>query len=78
MLQCGEYRTLAELADAEGIRLNYVCRVVRLMLLAPEIVDRILDGRTTAGLTRFLKAALRGRESLLRATRLAGLRHCSR
>jgi hypothetical protein len=57
MLQCGEYRTLAELADAEGIRLSYVCRVVRLMLLAPEIVDRILDGRTTAGLTRFLKAA---------------------
>jgi hypothetical protein len=54
MLQCGEYGTLAELADAEGIRLSYVCRVARLTLLAPEIVERILDGRTTVRLGRFL------------------------
>jgi hypothetical protein len=45
MLQCGEYGTLAELADAEGIRLSYVCRVARLTLLAPEIVD----GSSTGG-----------------------------
>jgi hypothetical protein len=55
MLQCGEYGTLAELADAEGIRLSYVCPVVRPTLLPPEIVDRILDGRMTTGLARFLK-----------------------
>jgi hypothetical protein len=55
MLQYGEYGTLAELADAEGIRLSYVCRVVRLTLLAPDIVERILDGRTTVRLARFLK-----------------------
>jgi hypothetical protein len=54
MLQCGEYGTLAELADAEGIRLSYVCRVARLTLLAPEIVARILDGRTTVRLGPFL------------------------
>jgi hypothetical protein len=54
MLQCGEYGTLAEFADAEGIRLSYVCRVARLTLLAPEIVERILDGRTTVRLGRFL------------------------
>jgi hypothetical protein len=55
MLECGAYGTLSELADADGIRLSYICRVVRLTLLAPEIVERILDGPTTAGLARFLK-----------------------
>jgi hypothetical protein len=29
--------------------------VLRLTLLAPEIVERILDGRPTAGLVHFLK-----------------------
>jgi hypothetical protein len=55
MLQSGEYATLAELADTEGIRRSYVCRVLRLTLLAPEIVERILDGRPTAGLAQLLK-----------------------
>jgi hypothetical protein len=49
----GEYTTLAELADTEGIRRSYVCRVLRLTLLAPVIVERILDGRPTAGLAQF-------------------------
>ena len=34
---------------------SYVCRVLRLTLLAPDIVERILDGRPTAGLAQFLK-----------------------
>jgi hypothetical protein len=55
MLQSGEYGTVAELADTEGIRRSYVCRVLRLTLLAPEIVERILDGRPTAGLAQLLK-----------------------
>ena len=55
MLESSEYGTMAELADAEGIRRSYVCRVLRLTLLAPDIVERILDGRPTAGLARFLK-----------------------
>jgi hypothetical protein len=55
MLESSEYGTLAELADAEGIRRSYVCRVLRLTLLAPDIVERIFDGRPTAGLARFLK-----------------------
>ena len=50
MLESGEYGTLAELADAERISRSYVCRVLRLTLLAPDIVERILDGRPTAGL----------------------------
>ena len=55
MLESGEYGTLAELADAERISRSYVCRVVRLTLLAPDIVERILDGRPTAGLSQLLK-----------------------
>ena len=34
---------------------EHMCRVLRLTLLAPDIVDRILDGRPTAEFTRFLK-----------------------
>jgi hypothetical protein len=46
---------LAVLADAEGISRSYVCRVLRLTLLAPDIVERILDGRATAGLAHIVK-----------------------
>jgi hypothetical protein len=55
MLEHGEYGTLVELADAERISRSYVCRGLRLTLLAPDIVERILDGRPTAGLAQFLK-----------------------
>jgi hypothetical protein len=49
------YTGIAELADAERISRSYVCRVLRLTLLAPDIVEQILDGRPTAGLAQFLK-----------------------
>jgi hypothetical protein len=55
LLESGEYATLAELADAERISRSYVCRVLRLTLLAPDIVERILDGWPTAGLAQLLK-----------------------
>jgi hypothetical protein len=55
MLESGEYGTLAELAAAERISRSYVCRILRLTLLAPDIVERILDGRPTASLPRFLQ-----------------------
>jgi hypothetical protein len=55
LLDDGVYTGLAELADAERINRSYVCRVLRLTLLAPDIVERILDGRPTAGLAQFLK-----------------------
>jgi ParB-like chromosome segregation protein Spo0J len=54
LLESGEYGTLAELADAERISRSYVSRVLRLTLLAPDIVERIMDGRPTAGLAQFL------------------------
>ena len=49
------FATLAEPASAERISRSYVCRVLRLRLLAPDIVERILDGRPTAGLAQCLK-----------------------
>jgi hypothetical protein len=55
MLESGEYGTLAELAAAERISRSYVSRILRLTLLAPDIVERILDGRPTAELARFLE-----------------------
>ena len=55
MLESGDYGTLAELAAAERISRSYVCRVLRLTLLAPDVVEWILNGRPTAGLAQFLK-----------------------
>ena len=55
MLESGEYGTLAEMADAERISRSYVSRILRLTLLAPDIVERILDGRPTAGLPQLLR-----------------------
>ena len=45
LLETGVYATVAEMADAEGINRSYVSRVLRLTLLAPEIVESILEGR---------------------------------
>ncbi len=44
MLEAGEFTTIAELAEREGIAPSYMTRVLRLTLLAPDIVDAILDG----------------------------------
>jgi len=44
MLESGEFATIAELAEREGIALSYMTRVLRLTLLAPDIVEAILDG----------------------------------
>ncbi len=45
MLNSGEFVTIAELAQREGIAVSYLTRVLRLTLLAPDIVETILDGR---------------------------------
>jgi hypothetical protein len=55
VLENGEYGTLEELSAAERISRSYISRVLRLTLLAPDIVERILGGRPTAGLAHFLK-----------------------
>ncbi len=38
-------RTIAELAEREGIAPSYMTRVLRLTLLAPDIVEAIMDGK---------------------------------
>jgi hypothetical protein len=50
LLENGTYASIAELARAEQINDSYVSRLLRLTLLAPEIVEAILDGRQGPGL----------------------------
>ena len=50
MLENGTHATIAEIAAAEKINESYVGRVLRLTLLAPDIVEAILGGRQPAGL----------------------------
>lgn len=51
MLDSGEFATIAELAEKEGIAFTYMARLMRLSLLSPEIVHAIMDGRQPAGIT---------------------------
>ena len=44
------YSTIKELAAAEKINASYLCRVLRLTLLAPDIVEAIMGGRQPAEL----------------------------
>jgi hypothetical protein len=43
LLEKGKYRSAAEIADAEGVTRSYVNRLLRLTLLAPDIVEAILE-----------------------------------
>ena len=45
MLDDGAYATIEDLASSKGIAKTYVSGILRLTLLAPEIVEAILDGR---------------------------------
>jgi hypothetical protein len=51
MLEDGKYATIAEIAAVEKINESYVGRVLRLTLLAPDILEAILNGRQPAELT---------------------------
>ncbi len=44
LLENGTYATIRQLADAERINASYVSRTLRITLLAPDIVEAILDG----------------------------------
>ena len=41
----GDYSTIKELASAEKINPSYLCRVLRVTLLARDFVEAIMDGR---------------------------------
>jgi hypothetical protein len=45
LLEEGQYGSVVELAEAEKINKSYVSRVLRLSLLAPPIIEAILNGR---------------------------------
>jgi hypothetical protein len=44
-----------EIAEAEGIGKSYVSRILRLALLAPDIVEAILEGRPIVSLPQLMK-----------------------
>ena len=45
VLEGGKYATLREIGAAEGLNESYLSRVIRLTLLAPDIIEALLDGR---------------------------------
>jgi hypothetical protein len=50
-LETRMFATVEEIATAEKINASYLGRVLRLTLLAPAIVEAILDGRQSAETT---------------------------
>jgi len=50
LLDDGHYASVNELAKAHGKNASYVAAVLRLSLLAPDIVESVLDGRQPATL----------------------------
>ena len=57
MLDEGRYASISEIAAAEKIDRGYVGSILRLTLLAPDIVEAIFDGQQPAelGLPRLLE-----------------------
>jgi hypothetical protein len=71
MLENGTYATITEIAAAEKISETYVGRVLRLTLLAPDIVEAILGGRqpgemTLAGMMRPLPVGWREQGAIMK------------
>jgi hypothetical protein len=55
MLDEGRFASIRELAEAEQVSHSYVGRVLRLSLLAPDIVEQILDGRSDPELAQLIQ-----------------------
>jgi hypothetical protein len=51
LLESGQFASVTDLAAAEKINHSYLCRVLRLTLLAPDIVEAILDRRQPREMT---------------------------
>ena len=71
MIESGKYASSAELAKAEKVNDSYLSRILRLSMLAPDIIEAILTGcqPSTLQLDELLKplpAAWSGQRSTLR------------
>jgi hypothetical protein len=51
LLETDTYATIEEIATVEKINTSYVSRILRMTLLAPEIIEMIVDGSQPAQLT---------------------------
>jgi hypothetical protein len=49
-IESGQAKSITDLAEQEGVTDAYVCRLLPLTCLAPDIVDVVLDGRQPKGL----------------------------
>jgi hypothetical protein len=49
-IESGRPRSITDLAEQEGVTVAYVCRLLPLTCLAPDIVEAILDGRQSKAL----------------------------
>lgn len=51
LLESGEAKNIAEIARANKVDGSYVSRILDLSLLAPDIIEAILDGKEPSGLS---------------------------
>jgi hypothetical protein len=51
LLETGVHANVEDIASAENINASYISRVLRLTLLAPDIVEAIMDGRQGSEIT---------------------------
>jgi hypothetical protein len=49
-IESGQAKSITDLAEHEGVTVAYVCRLLPLTCLAPDIFETILDGRQPRGL----------------------------
>jgi hypothetical protein len=49
-IESGRAKSVTDLAEQEGVADAYLCRLLPLTCLAPEIVEAIVDGRQPKGL----------------------------
>jgi hypothetical protein len=55
MLDEGRFASVRELAEAERVSVSYIGRILRLTLLAPDIIERILDGSSRPQLAQLMQ-----------------------
>jgi hypothetical protein len=49
-IESGQAKSITDLAEQEHVTVAYVCRLLPLTCLAPDVVEAILDGRQPKGL----------------------------